>query len=172
MANCLATFVVVLGIGLSAIALVPSFFGFRPVIVASGSMEPSLQVADVVLTKPLHGQQVPVGSIIDYRLVDAEHTTRIHRVVELTDAGYRTQGDANPSWDSDIVAPDRIEGVALYLVPFIGHPRVWLEQAAWGKVLVLACVLIASGVMARERWLYGEPRDMQSPLSSTGVLPQ
>jgi len=98
--HAVAMFVWVLVIGLAAMALVPTIVGFRPVLVSSGSMSPSVDRGDVVVTAPSDGEGLAVGAVIDH-VVDGDR--RIHRVVQATSDGYRTKGDANPSVDSGLV---------------------------------------------------------------------
>jgi signal peptidase len=100
-------------------------------------MEPSLRVGDVVLSDTSGG--VDVGAIIVY---ESTAGSRIHRVVEVTDGGFRTKGDANPSVDSAVVPPADVRGTGVMLVPFVGLPRQWLAQQRW---LPLAVATIAFG---------------------------
>ncbi len=150
-AHTAAVFVTVLAVGLSALAQAPRLLGYRPVVVSSGSMEPTLQVGDVVVTNP--DGKVGLESVIDFRVPDG---TRIHRVVEVLDEGYRTKGDANPSADTTIVAPEDVRGTGALVVPLVGVPQRWAAAGHW---LPLAIVAVGLGVAFRlssRRWLFAE----------------
>lgn len=147
--HALGTFVCVLTVSLTLLALAPAAIGFRPLVVASGSMAPALRTSDVVV-----GRQPPdelgVGAVIDY---DAGDANRIHRIVEVTDAGYRTQGDANPTPDPGLVAHEDVDSVGVMVVPFVGAPRLWVEEGEWLQLVVSVLVLGCSTWVASRRWL-------------------
>ncbi|MFC3957426.1 signal peptidase I [Halovivax cerinus] len=71
--------------------------------VASGSMEPAMDTGDGFVAVPAGlGGEVSDGDVIVYEareVNDGELTT--HRVIEETDEGYVTKGDANPFTDQD-----------------------------------------------------------------------
>lgn len=149
-ANTTALFVLVLFLGLGAMALGPMLAGYRPVVVGSGSMEPSLQVADVVVVKNAQTADIAIGTVVDAITPEGG---RIHRVVEVLPEGYRTQGDANGTPDSDLVPADRITGVGVFLVPFVGHPRVWFDHGDWWQLGTLIVVFLAAANCSRAVWL-------------------
>ena len=170
--NSLAVFTLSGVLGLSALAVGPRLLGFDTVVVGSGSMEPSLRTADVVVLADPDDRLVEQGSVINYRLpptpfadVGADDPaasvargaeTRIHRVVEVVpDAGYRTKGDANPTADVGLVEPERVTGIGIYLVPVIGLPSHWLAQGAWGYLALSAVVLAAATYFGRQAFVEG-----------------
>lgn len=149
--NTIATFILVIAIGLSVLATLPVLGGYRSVVVSSGSMEPAIHTADVVVTGSPETNQVGVGSVIDYQTANG---TRIHRVIEVQDSGYVTQGDANPTPDSEVPTTSDVLGVGLYVVPLVGLPPIWADERAWHKLLLTLLVLGASTYFAREEWLF------------------
>lgn len=148
--HAVGTFIVLLALSLTVLAVAPSAFGYRPVVVASGSMAPALRVADVVVVRP-PPEELVVGAVIDYR--DGEGN-RIHRVVEVTEAGYRTKGDANADPDPQLVAPEDVEGVGVMIVPYVGAVRLWLDEGRWVPLVTLLVVLTAAGWVTPRRWLH------------------
>ena len=150
-----ATFAVVLVLGLVSLATVPLLLGYQPVVVTSGSMEPSIRTADVVITSATDGKDLPVGTVINF---DVGDSPTLHRIVEVTDEGYRTSGDANRTGDSTIVTPDAVDGVGTVVVPFVGYPSLWLSAGEW---LLISVVLAAFGAtlhIARPSWLEVGPQ--------------
>jgi signal peptidase len=153
--HSVSVFVWILASGLGALAILPAVLGYAPVIVSTGSMSPSINRGDVVVTKPSDGTNLAVGAVIDH-VVDG--TKRIHRVVAVVPDGYRTKGDANEAIDTSIVRPESITGVGALVVPGVGLPGLWLESRSWIELALLSALLIASGYMARSSWVFGPSR--------------
>lgn len=101
--------VVLLAVLTIAVVLAPPPTPLNVSYVTSDSMEPTIGVGDGYL---LLDGAVETDDIVTYRATDGEYVT--HRVVGETDAGYLTQGDANPSTDQAAGAPpvtdDRVVG--------------------------------------------------------------
>lgn len=79
---------------------VPNIFGVAPLTVESNSMEPTLNVNDLLFceVKSDPYQDYEVGDIVTFKIVvDGEERLNTHRIVEkLPEKGityYRTQGD-------------------------------------------------------------------------------
>ncbi len=150
-----ATFAVILILGLVCLATVPQLLGYRPVVVTSGSMEPSIRTADVVITSASDGHDLQVGAVINF---DVGDSPTLHRIVGVTDDGYRTAGDANRVGDSTLVTPDAVSGVGSVVVPFVGYPSLWLSARDWPPI---ALILVSSVVLvyfARPSWLEVGPQ--------------
>ena len=158
--HVLGSFTVLLALSLALLAIGPTIFGYRPVVVASGSMAPALRVSDVVVVRPPPDQLVE-GAIIDYGVGESN---RIHRIVEVTDAGYRTKGDANASPDPGLVDFEDIDGVGVMVVPYVGAIRLWLDDGRWLPLVVVVAVLIAAGWVTPRRWL-SRPRSVGVPVA-------
>ncbi len=148
-AHSISTFVTVLALSLGLLAVAPLALGYGAVVVSSGSMQPSLDVADAVVIDPAQ-DDLAVGTVIDYR-VGSE--SRIHRIVEVTESGYRTKGDANPNADAELVAPGDVHGAGVMVVPFAGVPSWLVATGRWPHLLALVVVLALAGRMSRRRWL-------------------
>jgi signal peptidase I len=52
----------------------------------------------------------------------------IHRIVEVSDEGYRTKGDHNSQADSWVLEKDQVYGEALIVVPFVGWVKVLFSE--------------------------------------------
>jgi signal peptidase I len=124
---------------LAIIALLPILLGWRPMIILSGSMEPTISVGDVVLTSDMPaGQTYGDGMVVAFETVTVgdEPIIKMHRIVETRDDGFITQGDANADRDSGTLTENEIHGAGRLLVPFIGLPVYWMGRdplalAAW-----------------------------------------
>jgi signal peptidase I len=103
---------------------IPSVLGYRMFVVESGSMEPTLKVGAVIVSKsPQDAKAIRTGTIITFRTADGASVIT-HRVIEVVSDGagniaYRTKGDyTNNSPDKDLVTPDRVIAVFVLKVPF------------------------------------------------------
>lgn len=152
--NAVSTFVVVLLAGLMVAATAPWLLGYRPVVVTSGSMEPTIQVADVVVTSPSNGHGLGEGAVISH---DNDGVDRMHRIAAVTDDGYRTIGDANRTADSGIVTAAEVNGVGVVVVPFVGLPRIWLDHGQWVPLGLTLVLLVSALHMSRLRWVDPRP---------------
>lgn len=92
----------------------PSIFGFRPILVVSGSMEPTIKTGSIVIASPIDAKDVQIGDIVTYKCKGA---TIVHRVIEITDDGlFVFKGDHNQNED-DPVDPSQI-GYIIKYIPF------------------------------------------------------
>jgi len=132
---------------LAAVAVFTGAYQVRPVL--SGSMEPSLHVGGVVVTKRIPLDAVQPRDILV--VTDPYDHTRlvVHRVTSVTRtsaaATVTTKGDNN-------AAPDpwtlRLHGDSAFRViataPYIGYAAIWLHQPAIASHLVpIGIVLLA-----------------------------
>lgn len=150
--------------------------GWRVTAISSGSMSPALRVGDVVaLRDPPSDRDVRLstGTVIQFPGPTAGHV--VHRVVSARPDSYTTRGDANAQPDSTPVPVQRVEGVAVLVLPLIGTPVVWWGQQRWlalaglGLAIMLATYLtrFASDV-AFDPWAdrpdgRGEPDSLVAP---------
>lgn len=104
-------------------------------IIASSSMQPSLQKGDIVPWVPCELKDVKEGDVVVYRNIYGNLI--IHRVVEIKDNGLITKGDANEYTDQSgphvpepVVDNSRLYGKAIMIgkqplkIPFIGY--IWI----------------------------------------------
>jgi signal peptidase len=131
-------------LALSTIA--PAAFGWRPTVVVSGSMSPTIRIGDVVVTSPLHAwdaASLHLGSVV--LAADPGHpgAALMHRVVDRNpDGTLVTKGDANASRDSTPMPPDNLRGVARFRVPLIGIPVVRLRDGDPLPMIALTVMVI------------------------------
>lgn len=136
----------------AAVWLAVQLSGLRLCAVQTGSMEPTIPTYSVCLvTTRVNYDDLAVGDIVVYaRPSDGRQI--IHRVVELTDGGAITKGDANYSDDGVSVTPENL--YARYIAHIPGGARVFnamLSPAGLVVVLLLAAALILPDVVGRRR---------------------
>lgn len=89
-------------------------FGYKPYIVVSESMEPSIQKYAFVLIKQGGFDDVEVGDVIAFRSALFSGAPVLHRVVSISPVGLVTKGDAANTADEYIVTRDNFLGCELW----------------------------------------------------------
>jgi signal peptidase I len=92
---------------------------FFPAVVTSGSMAPTLEKYDVVLTQRLH-LTPEVGDIIVFDVEESQLPV-VHRIVSASSGGIKTKGDARTFQDGWVLKEDQINGE---LITYEGEPIV------------------------------------------------
>lgn len=119
----LITFLVLFSAGFF---MIPRLWGWEPLIVLSGSMEPTIPTGSVLFTDT--GKREPMADdIITYQLEqgrEKEAKLVTHRVVRLEQRSeeivYITKGDANQQEDFVPVRENQITGTYVFHVPKVG----------------------------------------------------
>jgi len=111
-------------------------FDTNPYVVVSGSMEPNVPVGSICLVN-CQDREPDVGDVIAYKAGDSIIT---HRVIEETDEGYVTKGDANNAADPGIVKQKQIFGVCSLVIPKVGYAVMFLRSLK-GIVLTVTGII-------------------------------
>ncbi len=111
---------------------------FYAYIVLSGSMEPSVRTGSVVIVDGRKNEWNP-GEVITYRRGNMVVT---HRIVEKSEEGYHTKGDANEEEDAGIVSEEQVIGKVIAVLPWLGFGIVWIRQRKMLFFLASGAVLI------------------------------
>lgn len=133
-------------------AEVPSFMGYKPFIVLSGSMEPAIMPGDLIITKIVAPEKIAVGDIISFR---ADKSIVVsHRVKEIQTEGglaFLTQGDANSGADTGTVGPDAVEGIYLLRIAGLGKLAMFLQTPLGLLTFVILplCLFILYDIVSR-----------------------
>ena len=121
---------------------VPSFFGWKPFIVLSGSMETEIMTGDLVITKEINTSKLKVGDIIAFKK-DGYVTT--HRIISINEVEgqkqYVTKGDNNNTEDEGFVTDDMIEGLYKKKISGLGNLAMFVQTPS-GMVIALSIPLI------------------------------
>lgn len=101
----------------------PLVLGHHPVIVLSGSMEPTYKVGSIIYYKDTPYENIEVGDPITFHGEDSDVLVT-HRVVEKLEAerAFGTEGDANGSRDPGNVSYENVVGKATqFCIPYAGY---------------------------------------------------
>jgi len=114
---------------LFAIAFIAGLFPLSPVVILSGSMEPSIRPGDLVIIRRCGIDEIKIGDIIEYNV---DEYNVIHRVVDINQKSGKinlvTKGDANESIDKIPVTNEVVVGRVEYIVPYIGYHSYFLRR--------------------------------------------
>lgn len=133
-------------IGIYLFVSLPIFFGYKPLIVLSGSMVPTYDIGDVIYSKNVEYEEIRVDDVITYQ---SENDTFItHRVVDIIDGKFQTKGDANEMVDLELVIYPRVSGkVANYYLPLVGYYIKFINENLY-LVLVAVLILVSEFIMS------------------------
>lgn len=121
--------------GLALVAISP---GYNAYIVRSGSMSPSLNPGDLVVTGPVGGlltREIQPGTMVTYQRANSIVT---HRAISVDASTVLTKGDANEDTDASPVAISDVLGIYLFKVPFAGYLVAFTHsKLGWFLVILL-----------------------------------
>lgn len=129
--------------------------GVRPLVIRSGSMEPSYRVGDVVLVASEQAGDIRSGQVVTRFDAPEAADSLTHRVRHVTRNGdsvlVETRGDANDTSEVWSVPATRQVAVVVASVPAIGLPLTAVRSSVGWAVVVGALVLMVIGVLLRPR---------------------
>lgn len=96
-----------------------------PLVIISGSMEPTLSVGDVILVSMKDAEKVSEGDVIVFW---HEGMLVAHRVVEKVPGGYKTKGDALEEPDPFIVPSETVVGRVVGSIPGLGWIAIYARR--------------------------------------------
>lgn len=134
--NCIIRVLYIL-ICLYLFVFIPSFFGHKPLVVISGSMEPILKVGGVLY---YHEQDITSFKKNDILVYKTDKHIISHRIVEKTENGFLTKGDANKTVDINEINNNQVLGKGTnWSIPFLGY---YADYIYHHKYLLFVSVLI------------------------------
>lgn len=129
----------------------PSLFGYHVFRVQTDSMVPTLQVGDVILVKSVPAEEIAVGDIITYKVIEGELSgqTITHRVIddpELRDGVYyfRTKGDKEGAVVDKEFPYERVEGKYLRTLPVFDKVYTFFLSPA-GLITFIGIIVVLFG---------------------------
>lgn len=121
----------------------PGFFGYKPFIVTSGSMENIMPVGSMAIVKEINIDTLKKDDIIAYRVEDGSVIT--HRIIDIKEVNgntyYITKGDQNNTQDQQLVTSDMIEGKYEFKILYLGSIALFVRQPI-GVICILMGVAL------------------------------
>ena len=107
-------------IAVYALCSIPMLFGKNPLVVLSGSMEPSYKKGSILYYEEVTQNELKVGDVITYTTNDGSFVS--HRIMKIEDELYETKGDANSVSDPKRVSFHQIKGRVMNVtIPYLGY---------------------------------------------------
>ena len=105
--------------------------------VYTGSMEPAIPVGSIVVIKPANPNTLKIGDIICFKIESESSTTVTHRIINITDEGFITKGDANEDPDQWIVKKENIIGKVIAVIPYLGYLGYFVRTPIGFTLLII-----------------------------------
>jgi len=158
LASCLAL------LGSLLLVAATNLLGYQNFVIYSGSMEPTVKVGSLLLTRPANVEDLQVGDVITYRS-PGNHTTLTHRIVSIRQQDgervFKTKGDASLQPDPrEVILRGQVSKMA-FDIPYLGYV-VDFAKSTQGVVLFL--LVPAAGLLlihTRKMWKERASRGVQ-----------
>lgn len=125
----------------------PSFMGYSIYRISSGSMEPTLEVGDVILVKECEPQDLQIGDIVTFQgegIYEGKIIT--HRVIKATyeengQLYFDTKGDANKN-DDPVNKAESLYGRMETTIPWLNFLYDFF-LTPWGLLAIIGIIILA-----------------------------
>ncbi len=140
--NCIIKILYFL-ISIYLLVFIPSFFGHKPLVVISGSMEPTLQVGGILY---YHEQDLNDFNQDDILVYKTKKHIISHRIVNQTATGFITKGDANKSIDESEINNSQVLGKGTnWSIPYIGYYADYIYNHKYLLFGAVAIIIVDLG---------------------------
>lgn len=123
---------------------IPSFFGWKPFIVLSDSMETEIYSGDLAIVKEVDPEIIKEQDVIAFKDGDIVTT---HRVVDIIQKDgitkYKTKGDNNNTEHNGYVLPEQVEGLYQFKIAKLGNLAMFIQTPIGMSI----CLLIPVGLL-------------------------
>lgn len=89
-------------------------FGYKPFIIATGSMEPEYLTHSIVIIKKDDYEEIKVGDVVAFKPEQLNGAGAMHRVIKEVPEGYITKGDNNDFEDEGYLTIENYTGRAIW----------------------------------------------------------
>ena len=122
-----------------ALVCIPYLFGYKPLVVLTGSMEPTYHTGSIIYYKHVNQNELKEGDNITFKM--GEYTVS-HRINKIDNGLYETKGDANNTVDANKITYNDILGKDLNIsIPYLGYYVKFIKDNMYLLVIV-AFILI------------------------------
>ena len=116
-----------------------SILGYKAYIVNTNSMEPTIEVGDIVIIKKVKAEKLNQGDVITFAQEGEVITHRITKIeTEEKSTQYVTKGDNNNTEDTLKIKYEDIIGKEILTIPQLGKVMQLLDS----KIILLIIILI------------------------------
>jgi len=120
----------------------PDLFGYKTFTIISGSMEPTINIDDIIIVKKVDKLDIKANDIITFKI---EEEVVTHRVIDFkvidNNIIYITKGDGNEVTDIQNVRYENIEGKYVKKIPKAGKVLSLLKNKyVFSLILILLII--------------------------------
>ena len=139
------SFICYLFIIVYALICAPYLFKYKPLVVLTGSMEPTFKTGSIIYYKSVPINDIKVGDVITFKMGDSLVS---HRVYSIDDGLYQTKGDANNAVDaSKVKASDIVGRDAKFSIPYLGFFVKYINEHMYFLIFI-ALLLISDFLLS------------------------
>lgn len=129
---------------------VPSFFSISPMIVQSGSMEPTIKTGDLIFVAKIDTAKLAEGDIISYfDPASKSQSVVTHRITKVVNdakgLSFIVKGDANNAEDKDPIPAGNVVGIYKFRIPGLGDVAMFMQTTAGLIVCIAVPVILLVG---------------------------
>lgn len=121
--------------------------GYKPYIIATGSMETTLKVRGLVVIKQVPYEEIEIEDIISF-VPNGVGKSICHRVVGITNEGFITKGDNNFSTDRWIISKEEYQGKLVYKSNIYANAYYAITEGNKSVVLGMALLIVIALIIA------------------------
>lgn len=140
--NIFSTVVLVLLLSLVVIMYVPKLFKITPMVVLSGSMEPTYKVGALIFVKDVEPSSLEIGDNVTFTLNETK-TVITHRIIDLDKEAKTmiTKGDNNNVEDGEQSISNVVGKAMDFSIPILGYLMTYLNTST-GMIILFSLVVI------------------------------
>ncbi len=124
--------VILIIITFTIIVLTSGLFKYFTLSIGSGSMEPNLNIGDVVVVQKISEEEISELKVDDILVYEKDDVVIVHRIDEIRSEGdnsyFITKGDNNKEADNWLVDEATVLGKVSLRIPLIGYPTIWIND--------------------------------------------
>ena len=131
-----------------AVVCIPMIFGYHPVVVLSGSMNPTYKVGSVIYYKKVSQKELKVGDVITF---NANNKMVSHRIANIDNGFIETKGDANKVSDVSKICYENVRGkVGRISLPYVGYCIKTINDNLVVVVIVAVIILLSEFLISNK----------------------
>lgn len=124
---------------------VPIIFKYKPLVVLTGSMEPTFKTGSVIYYKTVSEDELKVGDIITFKY---DESLISHRIYSIDNSLYETKGDANNAPDATRISYSNIVGKdANVYIPYVGYYVKFINENMY-LLIIVGIILVSEFILS------------------------
>ena len=132
-------------IGIYVLICAPYIIKYKPLVVLTGSMEPTFHVGSIIYYKQVPQEELNVGDIITFKYDD---TIISHRINQISGTLYETKGDANNTADQRRISYNEILGKdTTFCIPYLGFFVKFINDNMY-LLIIVAIILVSDFILS------------------------